>query len=71
VKTALIALLALLAAGCKEGSNFGFTAGFAGAEVGYKYSAPRKSRVKKPTPTPTPTPTPVPTPRPAAHSTSP
>jgi hypothetical protein len=55
VKAALIALLALMAAGCKEGSNFGFTAGFAGAEVGYKYSAPRKSRVRKATPTPTPT----------------
>lgn len=50
----LIVALAFFLVGCKEGSNFGITAGFGGAEVGYKYNAPRKARVKKATPTPTP-----------------
>jgi len=51
---AIFVLILLCLAGCKEGSNFGVTAGFGGAEVGYKYNAPRKPRVKKATPTPTP-----------------
>jgi hypothetical protein len=50
----LILSLAFMFIGCKEGSNFGVTAGFGGAEVGYKYTAPRKPRVKKVTPTPAP-----------------
>jgi hypothetical protein len=55
----LIIGLALMFTGCKQGSSFGITAGFAGAEIGYKYNAPRKPRAKKATPTPTPTVTPT------------
>jgi hypothetical protein len=59
MKAALIVFLALMVAGCKAGSSFGVSAGFGGAEVGYKYNAPRKPRAKKAEPTPTPTPTPT------------
>jgi hypothetical protein len=58
MRAVLIVSLAFMLVGCKEGSNFGVTAAFGGAEVGYKYNAPRKSRVKKATPTPTPAATP-------------
>jgi hypothetical protein len=61
MRVILVVLIPFFLSSCKEGSNFGITAGFAGAEVGYKYNAPRKSRAKKKKATPTPTPTPTPT----------